>query len=84
MAKGVKTGGRQKGTPNKLTGELRAAIREAFERAGGVEYLVSVAHENPAVFCGLLGRILPMEVQGTDGSPLQIQIVRYAADHASE
>lgn len=74
MAKGVKTGGRKAGTPNKLTGDLRAAIREAFEKAGGVGYLHKVAIENPAVFCALLGRVLPMEVQGTDGGPIQIVV----------
>lgn len=28
MAKGVKTGGREKGTPNKLTKELRKALKD--------------------------------------------------------
>ncbi len=27
MAKGIKTGGREKGTPNKLTTELRASLK---------------------------------------------------------
>ena len=35
MAQGVKTGGRRKGTPNKLTAPLKEAIIRAAERAGG-------------------------------------------------
>ena len=30
MAKGIKTGGRQAGTPNKLTNELRAELKNAL------------------------------------------------------
>lgn len=35
-----KTGGRQKGTPNKLTADVKAMILEALDKAGGVKYLV--------------------------------------------
>ncbi|MFB6306417.1 MAG: hypothetical protein ABEH43_05430 [Flavobacteriales bacterium] len=31
MAKGKKTGGREKGTPNKLTKELRATLKNALD-----------------------------------------------------
>lgn len=63
MAKGVKTGGgSRKGKPNKVTADLRAAIHEAFKRAGGVVYLTTVAQDNPAVFCKLLGMTLPKDV----------------------
>ena len=34
MAKGQKTGGRQKGTPNKVTGEIRARIEEGADPIG--------------------------------------------------
>lgn len=72
MALGVKTGGRQKGTPNKFTGELRAAILGALEDVGGQRYLVKIAKENPAVFCALLGKVLPMQLTGPDGGPMEI------------
>lgn len=35
-----KTGGRQKGTPNRLTSDVKAMILEALDKAGGVSYLV--------------------------------------------
>lgn len=62
MAVGKKTGGRQKGTPNKLTKELKEMVLEALENKGGVEYLMLQADENPTAFMTLLGRILPMNV----------------------
>lgn len=59
---GKKFGGRQKGTPNKTTAQIKDAIIEAFEKAGGVDYLVELSKDNPAVFAGLLGKILPRDV----------------------
>ncbi|WP_051145132.1 hypothetical protein [Thiomicrorhabdus sp. Kp2] len=59
---GRKFGGRQKGTPNKTTLEIKEAIIEAFNKAGGVDYLVGLAKENPSVFAGLLSKVLPRDV----------------------
>lgn len=68
MAKGVKTGGRQKGTPNRTTALLKDAILKAAEQAGGkagmIGYLQTQATENPAAFMSLLGKVLPMQVTG--------------------
>jgi hypothetical protein len=60
-ADGKKTGGRKKGTPNKTTRDMKAAIMEAFERAGGVEYLHMLAHDEPRTFATLLAKVLPNE-----------------------
>ena len=57
-----KTGGRQKGTPNKFTASVRDAVEAAFNAAGGAEYLVQQAHENPVAFMTLLGKVLPREI----------------------
>jgi hypothetical protein len=43
MAKGRKTGGRQKGTPNKVTAEMREAFRQLIE--GEVDELRAALHE---------------------------------------
>jgi hypothetical protein len=56
---GQRLGGRAKGTPNKTTALIKAAIIEAFELAGGTQYLLSVAREDPKTFCALLSRVLP-------------------------
>ena len=73
MAKGRKTGGRRAGTPNKIGAEVRAAILDAFVQAGGSSYLVRVANEHPAVFCALLGKILPTEIAADE--PITHEIV---------
>lgn len=59
--KGVRYGGRQKGTPNQLP-DLRAMTIKALIEAGGVDYLARQAVENPGPFLGLLGRVMPREV----------------------
>ena len=73
MAKRRRTGGRRAGTPNKITAEVRAAILDAFVQDGGSSYLVRVANENPAAFCALLGKILPMEL--ATGGPVTHEVV---------
>src|SRR5271154_6858999 len=66
-----KAGGRPKGVQNKITVSLREAIMNAFTKVGGEDYLVKVAKKNPAVFCALLARILPLQLTagGGDSSP---------------
>jgi hypothetical protein len=63
VAKGRKTGGRAKGTPNKVTGDLRAMILGALDAAGGQKYLQTQARENPQAFLALVGRTLPKEIK---------------------
>lgn len=58
-------GGRVKGTPNKVSAELKDMIRSALEGAGGVDYLQSVASTHPAAFCALIGKIIPADVKAT-------------------
>ncbi len=70
MAKGKKTGGRQPGSPNKVTRELKDMVLMALSKAGGVTYLTKQATETPQAFLSLLGRVLPMQVTGANGKPL--------------
>ena len=51
-----KTGGRRKGTPNKLNADVQAMILAALDMAGGVEYLARQAETNPSAFLGLWAR----------------------------
>ena len=65
-AKGsAKTGGRQRGTPNKVTAELKDMILQALDNAGGVEHLQKQANDNLAAFLTLVGKVLPMTVNGS-------------------
>lgn len=67
---GERRGGRQKGTPNKVTRELKEMVLEALDRKGGVEYLVQQAEDNPTSFMSLLAKVLPMTVAGPNGGPM--------------
>jgi hypothetical protein len=71
-APGERRGGRQRGTPNKLTGDLRAMILGALEDAGGRDYLKLQAFENPAAFMSLLAKALPMQVTGENTGALLV------------
>lgn len=65
-----KTGGRQKGTTNKLTADVKAMVLEALDKAGGVSYLLTQAQSNPNAFLTLVGKVLPMTVAGDPSAPL--------------
>lgn len=87
MAAGRKTGGRAKGTPNKLTSDVKQAVIMAAEAAGGaggmVGYLTLQAQENPGPFLTLLGKVIPTQLADADGGPLRVIIQRHADDNAS-
>jgi len=72
MALGKKTGGRQKGSPNKLTAQLKDMVLQALDESGGVEYLKQTAIEHPTAFLTLVGKILPLQVTGENGGPLEL------------
>ena len=54
--------GRAKGTPNKNTKEIKAMIEGALRAAGGQDYLLQQAKENPSAFLTLVGKILPKQI----------------------
>lgn len=75
MARGRKTGGRSKGTPNKITRELREMILGALSEVGGQQYLTAQARENPNAFMRLLGQTLPRNVKLEAGLELEVNLV---------
>ena len=76
--------GRKKGVPNKATGELKAMILEALDKAGGVNYLLDCAlnEKTQGAFLSLIGKVLPMTIAGDDKNPLQaiVRIERVIVD----
>lgn len=68
--------GRPKGSPNKLTADVKAMILGALDKAGGETYLLEQAKANPNAFLTLIGKVLPKEVTGADGSPLLPSAIR--------
>jgi hypothetical protein len=74
--KGQKTGGRQAGTPNKIT----SAVREAFERAftalqesdDGSANLETWARANPTEFYKLAAKLIPTDINANVRGTLMV------------
>lgn len=68
MAAGRKTGGRQKGTPNKRTAAAKEAIEMVFDGLGGAEALQEWARSDPdnlkAFYVQVWPKVLPLQVNG--------------------
>lgn len=69
-----KVGGRTKGTPNKIDADVKNMILCALSKKGGAEYLEKQADANPVAFMALVGKVLPMTVQGDAQNPLTFTI----------
>lgn len=70
---GVRPGaGRPKGSLDKGNALIREMVAQALDQAGGVEYLSRIAETHPGPFLGLVGKVLPIQVTGAEGGPLQI------------
>lgn len=82
MAKGVKTGGRTKGTPNKTTQAAKDAIAAAATALGGSDRLVAWAKEDAknehSFWTVIYPKLMPLQVSGEGGGPLQVSIVRFS------
>jgi hypothetical protein len=58
--------------PNKVPADIKAMVLAALDKAGGVDYLRDRAFYQPVAFLGLVGKVLPLQVTGKDGVPLQV------------
>lgn len=76
-----KTGGRVKGTPNKVTVAAKDAIAAAAEGLGGTDRLIKWAKEDPinerAFWSSIYPKLLPLQVTGADGGPVITRIERH-------
>jgi hypothetical protein len=77
--------GRKKGVTNGDTAKLRELILGALDEVGGQSYLAQQAYENPNAFMGLIGKVLPKEINAdiTGESRLVVQLVRFGDDKTS-
>lgn len=86
MAKGAKTGGRQKGTPNKVTTQAKEAIAAAADALGGTDRLVAWAQEDPkneSVFwSSIYTKLVPLDVNGNHNVNVvdRTELLRQASD----
>jgi len=57
-----KTGGRQKGTPNKVNATVKDNVLAVFNRLGGTAQMAIWATENQTEFYRLYSKLIPSEV----------------------
>ena len=63
-----RTGGRQPGTPNALTGAFRDAVRHVYAGLGGHENFLMWARNNQTEFYRIAARLIPGEMQEGNGA----------------
>jgi len=61
---GKKWGGRQKGTPNKLSTTVKENVIAVFNQLGGTENMAEWAKDNPTPFFNIYAKLLPTELDG--------------------
>ena len=60
--KRVKTGGRKKGTPNKVRKTTLESLQNVYQQIGGDEAFADFANENPTEFYKIWSKVLPKEI----------------------
>jgi hypothetical protein len=76
IGKGAAGPGRPKGVRNKLV-NLRDAVLEAFEMAGGPQYLYQLSQgtqSDRAAFVGLMSKVLPTQINANVEGGIQVQL----------
>jgi hypothetical protein len=71
--------GRPKGSIDKGNALIREMACEALSQVGGGDYLARVAESHPGPFLSLLGKILPVQLTGEGGGPIQIGRIELVA-----
>ena len=76
MAPRKKTGGRQKGVPNKLTTGAKEVIAQVAENIGGVARMTKWVSESPenekAFWTSIYTKLLPLQLSGDRDNPLAV------------
>ena len=62
--------GRKPGVPNKVSADLKTALRDSFGLVGGVKYLTELAKNDPRTYCTLLGKLVPTTLASDADNPL--------------
>jgi len=76
--------GRPPGSLNKITRDIKEMVVGALMAEGGVKYLRQQARENPTAFIALCGRVMPLQLTGSETEPISIFLIPYdgAVDHS--
>ena len=76
--------GRPKGSQNKIPGQIREMVLTALTEEGGVEYFRELAKNHPVAFCGLIGKILPTQVEGGENPVQEAMEIRWVTPTKEE
>lgn len=76
MAQGQKTGGRQAGTPNRITAAFKDAVRVVYEDIGGNVAFAAWARENPGDFYRIASRLIPTEIAARSDTGITVIVNR--------
>lgn len=82
MPKGVRYGGRRRGTPNRFTAQFRDALRIVYDEIGGHEAFAAWARENRGDFYRIMSKLLPAEVARPreESAALKVVLVNFELD----
>lgn len=75
----INRAGRKKGVQNKITVDMKQAFINALNKAGGEDYLLRQARRIPRTFLPIIGKMVPVEVTGKDGGPIDVLVTKAAA-----
>jgi hypothetical protein len=87
MAKGQKTGGRAKGTPNKITHDVRQNILDVADKLGGTARLLTWAKADPTneriFWSQIYVRVLPKEIKAEVSGPASsvVPVINLTLNH---
>lgn len=71
-----KKSGRQKGVQNKFTTDIKQALLNAFNEVGGQDWFKKLATSDKRSFSALIGKLLPTQLTGKDGGPIDLLVQR--------
>lgn len=75
----VKTGGRKVGSPTtRMAYDVKQAVVWAINENGGAEYIKRLMKANPRGTMVLLGKMMPNEITGANGGPIQVDLIQKA------
>ena len=69
--------GKKKGTPNKVTKDLKKAFLQTFDALGGTKGLIQWASENRDVYYPMISKMLPRDLQLKTEQETTINIISH-------
>jgi len=67
--------GRPRGSTNKVTKTIKAAVLESFEAVGAAEYLKQVAQDDPRTYLQVVAKIIPAELHAKHSGDVSLTVV---------